>query len=243
MVNQATPTERRRGREPNQQRGRDRRQALLRAAQELLAERGVKAVTHRAVAARAGLPLASTTYYFTSIDELTQEALLLAVEERVALLQAFMTTGAPPGRTPDQFARSYVGAVIARPKADILAQVEVYLEAARNPALQGAASAAIESFELLAERGLAMVDPRDASDMAIAVNALLAGFALHRVVRPLPPEYEMEVILNALRALFVAHTADDAEIAEWQTRLGQEFRRTDAHAAAPGVADESVPRG
>ena len=239
MVNGTTPNEPRRGREPNQQRGRDRRQALLRAAQELLAERGAKAVTHRAVASRAGLPLASTTYYFTSIDELTQEALLLAVEERVALLQAVMSAGAPPSRTPEQFARTYVGTVIARPKADILAQLGVYLEAARNPALQEAASAAIESFEALAERGLAMVGPRDATDTAIAVAAMLDGFALHRVVRPLPPEYEMELILNALRALFIAHTADEAEIAEWQTRLGQEFTRTGMPAAVPAVADGS----
>jgi DNA-binding transcriptional regulator YbjK len=51
-----------------------RRQALVEAAAELLAEGGFDAVRHRAVADRAGLPLASTTYYFRSLDELVEAA-------------------------------------------------------------------------------------------------------------------------------------------------------------------------
>ncbi len=44
------------------------------AAAELLAEGGFEAVRHRAVARRAGLPLASTTYYFSSLDDLIARA-------------------------------------------------------------------------------------------------------------------------------------------------------------------------
>jgi DNA-binding transcriptional regulator YbjK len=54
--------------------GERRRQALVRAAAALLAEGGFDAVRHRAVADRAGLPLASTTYYFRSLDELVDAA-------------------------------------------------------------------------------------------------------------------------------------------------------------------------
>jgi len=54
--------------------GERRRQALAAAAAELLIEGGFDAVRHRAVAERAGLPLASTTYYFDSIDELVTAA-------------------------------------------------------------------------------------------------------------------------------------------------------------------------
>jgi DNA-binding transcriptional regulator YbjK len=50
--------------------GERRRQALLEAAVALLVEGGFEAVRHRAVAERAGLPLASTTYYFDSLDDL-----------------------------------------------------------------------------------------------------------------------------------------------------------------------------
>jgi len=54
--------------------GERRRQALVEAARDLLVERGFDAVRHRAVAERAGLPLASTTYYFDSLDDLVTAA-------------------------------------------------------------------------------------------------------------------------------------------------------------------------
>ncbi len=54
--------------------GERRRFALVSAAADLLREGGFDAVRHRAVARRAGLPLASTTYYFSSLDELIAAA-------------------------------------------------------------------------------------------------------------------------------------------------------------------------
>lgn len=54
--------------------GERRRQALVEAAAALLAADGFDAVRHRAVAERAGLPLASTTYYFASLDALVAAA-------------------------------------------------------------------------------------------------------------------------------------------------------------------------
>ncbi|WP_156754542.1 TetR/AcrR family transcriptional regulator [Actinokineospora pegani] len=55
--------------------GERRRHALIEAAVALMVEGGFDAVRHRAVAERAGLPLASTTYYFDSLDELITSAL------------------------------------------------------------------------------------------------------------------------------------------------------------------------
>lgn len=65
--------------------GERRRDALVGAAAELLCEGGFEAVRHRAVAARAGLPLASTTYYFASLEDLIAAAVehLAAGEETV----------------------------------------------------------------------------------------------------------------------------------------------------------------
>lgn len=54
--------------------GERRRAELIEAAALLLAEGGFDAVRHRAVAERAGLPLASTTYYFDSLEELVTAA-------------------------------------------------------------------------------------------------------------------------------------------------------------------------
>jgi DNA-binding transcriptional regulator YbjK len=78
--------------------GERRRQALVEAASELLVEGGFDAVRHRAVAERAGLPLASTTYYFDSLDELITAAVefhgraeLASCRQRLATISAQLT--------------------------------------------------------------------------------------------------------------------------------------------------------
>jgi DNA-binding transcriptional regulator YbjK len=52
------------------EKGERRRAQLVTAASELLAEGGFDAIRHRAVAERAGVPLAATTYYFSSLEDL-----------------------------------------------------------------------------------------------------------------------------------------------------------------------------
>ncbi len=64
--------------------GERRRQELVRAAAELLRSGGFEAVRHRAVADKAGLPLASTTYYFASLDDLVTAAVEHTSREELA---------------------------------------------------------------------------------------------------------------------------------------------------------------
>ncbi|MGH3557215.1 MAG: TetR/AcrR family transcriptional regulator, partial [Mycobacterium sp.] len=68
--------------------GERRRYALVSAAAELLCEGGLEAVRHRAVAHRAGLPLASTTYYFSCLDDLIASAVAHVGMLEVAQLRA-----------------------------------------------------------------------------------------------------------------------------------------------------------
>lgn len=58
-----------------------RRREILAAACELVVENGAASLTHRAVAARAGVPLGSTTQHFASIDEIREAALQLLADE------------------------------------------------------------------------------------------------------------------------------------------------------------------
>ena len=51
-----------------------RRRAILAAAVRVIGEGGPDRVTHRRVAAAAGVPLGSTTYYFSSRDAIIREA-------------------------------------------------------------------------------------------------------------------------------------------------------------------------
>lgn len=75
--------------------GLERRATIVAAAITVIAEHGLEATSHRRVAAAAGVPLAATTYYFASLDELRRAALeeiirrdLDAMEEHFARLDA-----------------------------------------------------------------------------------------------------------------------------------------------------------
>ncbi len=103
-----------------QPRGAARRDAIVEAAAALVVEAGPSTLTHRTIAQRADVPLAATTYYFASLDDLVgaagtrlaerwavhADAVLAAVTAEVrAELTADVTAGATAG----------VGDVLGRP--------------------------------------------------------------------------------------------------------------------------------
>lgn len=71
-----------------------RRRAILEAATAIIVEEGDSALTHRAVAKRAGVALGSTTQYFSSIDDLRASALQLLsdeIDEELAIMEQEIT--------------------------------------------------------------------------------------------------------------------------------------------------------
>lgn len=192
---------------------------MIRAAIALLAEGGIKAVTHRSVASRAGVPLAATTYYFASIQELTEEALRVHVQERVDELAEISEQAGRGGRTAEEVARRFASALIGREREAIIAQYEVYLEAARTPALRPAVADALDAFESLAEVSLAALGATRAREGALALLALLDGFQLHRMARPRDADTEAEALFEAMRSLFIGYAIDDAELERWNERF------------------------
>jgi DNA-binding transcriptional regulator YbjK len=217
---------------PRQDRSRRRREALLRATIELLGETGVRSVTHRAVAERAGLPLASTTYYFRSVHELVEEALKLHVTERVAELEG-MAAGALGigGASAADIAERLAEVLVAAPTPILAAQYQMYLEAGRNPALQPAVADALAAFEGLAAGMLSALGASDPEGAAEAFVALLDGFALHRLARPRDSAREAAALFAAMRALFLEQVMDAAS----RDALHERLRR-------PLEAENPLPR-
>jgi DNA-binding transcriptional regulator YbjK len=204
---------------PTQERSRERREALLRAAVALIAAGGVRTVTHRAVAARARVPVASIGYYFASIQRLTEEALRLHVTERVSELRRLAETAANGSRSADQVAERFVRALLARDRDATIAQFEVYLEAARNPALRQAVAESLDAFEELTRLILTALGARQPAEAAAAFVAVVNGFALNGLARPRSPESDGAALLDTLRALFILQVMSDDEAARWATRL------------------------
>ena len=75
------------GRRPRGPGDPDRRTRIAHAAIAVVAERGVEGLTHRAVAAFAGVPLGSTTYHFASLDDLLGVALDTAAQDNIRRLR------------------------------------------------------------------------------------------------------------------------------------------------------------
>src|SRR5579859_816405 len=119
-------------------RGTARREALLEAVLRIVADTGPDAVTHRRVAEVAELPLASTTYWFSSKDELLAAALALAAERDIESLHR---RSEQPGRS-GPLARAVE--VICDPlheglrasRGSLIAAYALWLEAARRPELR-----------------------------------------------------------------------------------------------------------
>lgn len=208
------------GQSPRQDRSRRRREALLRAAIELLGEMGAKSVTSRAVAERAGVPLASTTYYFRSVHELVEEALELHVAERVAELRGMAAVALQAGGVgAADIAERLAEVLVAAPTPILVAQYQMYLDAGRNPALQPAVAEALSAFEGLAAGVLEALGARDPEGAAEAFVALLDGFALHRLARPRDPEREAAALFAAMRSLFLEQVMDATDREALHERL------------------------
>ena len=109
-------------------RGVERRAAIIDAAAEAVLTAGIGALSHRVVAAAAGVPLGSTTYYFSSLDELKAaaiEKLFVSDRERRAEMLA---GGVPADVCADSLALRLVDLVIALPRLTDRTQVALLYE-------------------------------------------------------------------------------------------------------------------
>lgn len=118
--------------------GEARRAALVEAAVAVVTEHGFAALSHRAVAARADLPLAATTYYFASLADLLTAAAELLAERHVRAVRARVER-LPTRPVSAATAARHAVAVVLPPDLDdasLLSLYERYLEAGRSTALR-----------------------------------------------------------------------------------------------------------
>jgi len=170
--------------------GAARRDALLEAVIRLLESDGPSAVTHRAVAREAGVPLAAATYYFASIDDLLVSAMKRAVEQ-----QSDMFAGLAHGDIA-AFAQS-IWSWVYESRAFAISQYELMLLAMRRPSLRADADAWYSALEKALEP-LGLPEGR-AHTAAFAID----GLALRMLWRGEPATPEMTEI--ALRELLDPH--------------------------------------
>jgi DNA-binding transcriptional regulator YbjK len=172
---------------------------LIEAAAQLLLEQGLTAISHRAVAARAGLPLASTTYYFASADDLRDEALQHVAEQWGA--RAGAAVDALPAQLDAARAARAVGGIIGAdaPSPEMLLMYERYLEAGRHQRLRPVIVAWNGHLRDLVREVLRRAGLPDDEDRAGLVLAVADGVAVTAMAEGAPPD---SAVVAALEQLF-----------------------------------------
>jgi TetR/AcrR family transcriptional regulator, regulator of biofilm formation and stress response len=172
-----------------------RRDRLIDAALTVIAERGVAGTTHREIARAADVPLGSMTYHFASLDEVLAEAFTRHADTVARVFDERM------GAAPDRAAA--IDAVVALVAEDLLGtaagrdlvlSVELYVAAARNPALKAVTQAWMARSRRALEQHF---DPTTAREL----DALIEGLVLHSALStdPMTPAQIRHAIERYLR--------------------------------------------
>ena len=161
-------------------RGEATRQRLLQAAVELLADNGVRGLTHRRAEERAGVAQGSAKHHFGSWDGLVEAVLAHLVEQDLPLVLA-----PGPADTPAELvarAQAVMDTVWSRPHL-ARARLALYVHAAGRPHLQRIVGEARDRF--VAQIAAALPGP-DAELGARFVAALMDGLVLDQLSAPHP---------------------------------------------------------
>jgi DNA-binding transcriptional regulator YbjK len=171
----------------------DRRSVILDGALRVIAEQGMRALTHRAVDAAAGLPAGSTSYYFRSRAALVagcvERLLQLDLEQDVPAAEAAVARG---GDVVDALAGVLVEVGVRMATVErhrTLARYELGLAGSRDAALR---AELVHGGDVIRRRGAGLLARAGAADPDAAsaeVAAVLDGLVYAALVRgPADPD-------------------------------------------------------
>lgn len=166
-----------------------RKRAIVAAAADLIIDLGLNGVTHRKVAAKAGVPLGSTTQYFATLDDLLAEALATlaeAMEAEMATLVDDLQTSTDRPRTIARELAAYLS-----DKDRVRAETAFYVANLENPKL---AALTTQWYDGLVEHLSKYVDPTAAR----AVATYSDGVVLQALRGTAPNEDEMTAAIRRL---------------------------------------------
>ncbi len=162
-----------------------RREQMLRAAIEVIEERGFPDTRIADVASRAGTSPALVIYYFKTKDQLLTEALRYAEDtwyEAGTRRMAAMSSAA--GRLEELIAMNFLVEVEGEPTSSWLLWLDLWAQSVRLPEVASVRQKFDERWRemitalVLAGQESGEFGPVDADDFALALSALLDGLAL-----------------------------------------------------------------
>lgn len=142
----------------------------------MIVEHGVEGLTHRLVAEAADVPLAATTYYFSSLEALLIAAMKDAVERDLEALRASFDELPHDGEIADAIAHAIL-ALLANERRNAVVITELYTAALRRDELRQMAIEWEASWtELLAPR----IGVRAAQAIGSATGGIVQSALLRR---------------------------------------------------------------
>ncbi|MGW3509203.1 TetR/AcrR family transcriptional regulator [Streptomyces sp. NPDC000994] len=165
-----------------------RRARILDATLDLIAEEGIARVSHRKVAARAGVPLGSMTYHFSGMDEVLREAFGRFTDHIVAVFDDHLCVPADPGQARQAVA-DLVHSLSEGDGRDLVLTQELYTLAARQPAYR-------ELTHEWMRRSRVHLEKHFDADTARQLDALIEGLTLHRALSRQP--HDQALTLEAI---------------------------------------------
>lgn len=162
-------------------------QRLAEAALRVIGRAGIDSVTHRAVAAEAGVSLGAVTHHFPTRDAIVDAALRLAVAREVGRLQALANALKRERFDVEVWIATLVGGYARelRTNGDIhIACYEAMLAAARNPRHRAAVAELFDAWRASAElalRAAGSAAPRAHAELFVSA---LVGRLLQQLAMP-----------------------------------------------------------
>ena len=148
------------------------REALLAATVHVVARKGLRGLTFRAVAEHAGVNNTLVVHHFGKRDALIEAALEWSVQQSIGLSQLGQL---PP--TEEEFCRSILSLIEDNPDIQIF-QYEMILESRRRPELAGPVRHLYESYIAALSEGLQRIGVGGQDGAAQAAFAALDGLVL-----------------------------------------------------------------
>ncbi|MFE9775143.1 TetR/AcrR family transcriptional regulator [Streptomyces sp. NPDC005931] len=156
----------------------ERRDRIIASTLDLIAEEGIARVSHRRIAARAGVPLGSMTYHFDGIDALLHEAFRRFTDHIVAVFDERLSAPVDAEQAREAVV-DLVHSLSEGSRRDLVLTQELYTLAARRPAFRDLTHEWMRRSRVHLERHF---DP----DTARQLDALIEGLTLHRALAAEP---------------------------------------------------------
>lgn len=169
----------------------ERRDRLVDTTLDVIADQGVAAASHRSIARAADVPLGSLTYHFGSLTELLAAAFTRHVVTVAARFDERMAAAPDRAAALGVLVEHLTGDLLGSPR-DLVLAVELYVAAARDPALRAVTQEWMSRSRRSLERHLDPVTARE-------VDALVEGLVLHSALSTDP--MDADAIRSALSRL------------------------------------------